>query len=144
MGKRGKEVKMVNTTSKDTKVEGRDPYASQNKKEEVKSLREQLDDHFKLLEGKEVVGYSILFSGGKSTEKKGVVTHGMATTYPNTFNHLLLGFHTGLLSDEEMAILEVIGATVGNRILKQQEEIKDNGEGKEVETEDNSGPRKIS
>ena len=135
---------------KEVKLEGRDPYASQKEKESVRSLKEQLEEHNRLLEGKEVIGYSILFSQEESTGEnistddspaKGanVVSHGMATTYPDVFNHLLLGFHTKLLSGEEMAILEIIGATVSGRIVKLQKE----ADGKEMEIEDSSGPRKI-
>lgn len=123
---------MKMSKGKEVKIGGRDPYSSQKK--EVKPLKDQLAEHIKLLEDKKVVGYSILFTHEDD--------HGMATTYPGMFNHILLGYHSELLTDEELAILEIIGVTVSGRIMKIQKEA--DGKGEEVETENNGGPKKVS
>lgn len=128
-------------------------------------LLEQLQVHIKNLTDKTILGYSILFRIDESpTEEKvseeetdtpsevsdasqsaladelnkpSEVKHGMATTYPAILNQLLLGYHTNLISNEEVGFIEIIAHSISQRLLDVKKEggdieIIDDGKKEEV------------
>jgi hypothetical protein len=106
----------------------RDPYKpvrSEEKEQEVILLREEL---LKMSESiveddNEVIGYSILFTGNDG--------HKLKSTYPTPANSIILGMHTGLLTDEEFGILTVMEDAINKRIKKGQGDVE-NGSGTDI------------
>jgi hypothetical protein len=103
-------------------------------------LIEQLKVHVKNLENKSILGYSILFSDApaEGDDEPSEVKHGLATTYPAILNQILLGYHTNLISNEEVGFIEIIAHTISSRLedLKANNQpideiLVDDGTGKE-------------
>lgn len=104
-------------------------------------LIDQLHTHVDFLgTGKKtLIGYSLLFSDeveeeDESGEKKTIIKHGMATSYPEILNHLLLGFHTNSISNEEVGFMQIISNEIAVRIMN-LENVKPVSENEIVENE---------
>lgn len=127
MSKKKKETKEVALVP-NKEVESNEDVV--NKEEKQIPLIDQLNTHVEFLKTgkKTLIGYSLLFSEEVDEEIKGeneddaievktVTKHGMATSYPDILNHLLLGFHTNSITNEEVGFMQIIANEIAYKIM---------------------------
>ena len=64
---------------------------------------------------KELIGYALIFR--EKNEEGDGHSHGMASTYPDIINKLMLGFHAGVFTNYDAELLQAIANEVTLKVF---------------------------